>query len=89
MAWRVIIRVGISYDEESKVRNGILKPAFEAMGLVNSDTGTWEASHVDPRSASLHFSELFNQLADIEVYSEKYPNAGLKHLWIYVDYNPD
>jgi hypothetical protein len=46
--WRVIIRVSYFHDHQSRLRNHIAA-LFAAMGLQNTNTGTWESARTVPQ----------------------------------------
>jgi hypothetical protein len=85
MTWRVILRVGLTKDKGSIVRNTALEPSFKAMGLGNTTTGTWEATHVEEASAIEHLHKVLKTLADPASCSSAPADVRFKHLWVYID----
>ena len=89
MTWRVILRVGLTQDNGSVVRNTSLEPSFRAMGLQNTATGTWEANHVTEASAVTHLSAVLTALANPTTVPGAAPAVRMKHLWVYLDNQPN
>jgi hypothetical protein len=58
--WRVIIRISYFHDNQSRLRNHIAA-LFAAMGLQNTNTGTWESVAVPLAQASARLSRFSRQ----------------------------
>ncbi len=67
-------------DLGSGLRNTIV-PIVQALGLNHTATGTFESPAVDRGQAANHLSQVLHALAD----PQQFPQAVLKHLWVYVD----
>lgn len=89
MSWRVIVRVGLTQDTGSIVRNGALVPELVAMGLHNTATGTWEASFATEALAAARLSNVLAVLARPTAINGADPAVRLKHLWVYIDDQSD
>lgn len=85
MVWRVIVRIGITSDDGSVVRNSLILPELSAAGLENTKTGTWECSHANPVDAANHLSQILMKLASPNSISGASKSMYLKHMWIYID----
>lgn len=78
--WRVIVRIGYFNDGSSLLRNRIAL-LLEQLGLLNTDTGTWEAITATPADVANQLGAALTELARAQ-------GAGggvLEHLWVYVD----
>jgi len=84
MQWRVIVRMSLSDDQGSVLRNS-LSSTFAAAGLQNTATGIWESPSVDIKMAADSMASLIRTLADPSSVSGVDPTVALNHLWIYVD----
>jgi|GEM_PF-3396133 len=84
MLWRVVVRISLTADQGSNVRNNIIKPLFEACGINRSKTGTWESEAAEPECAATTLSQLMQELSGLAAH---YDGATpiLNHLWIYID----
>jgi hypothetical protein len=82
--WRVIVRVSYFHDHQSRLRNHVAG-LFTAMGLHNTNTGTWESDAVPLAQAAAQMSQVFQVLADPQTVPGVDPQAALNHLWVYVD----
>ena len=89
MAWRVIVRLGLTQDTGSIVRNGALVPELQAMGLHNTATGTWEASFTTEALAAARLSNVLAVVARPAAIKGADPAVRLKHLWVYLGDQPD
>ena len=89
MAWRIIVRIGLTGDTGSVVRNNSLTPKFLETGLQNIATGTWEGTNIDQTLAARGMGEIFYIVADPSSVSQSSPDTALKHLWVYLDNQPD
>jgi len=85
MAWRVIVRVSYFNDQGSALRNNGVVPILQAMGLQNTATGTWEASHSSEQVVAQQMTQLFSAFANPQQVQGVAANAALKHVWFYVD----
>lgn len=81
MAWRVILRIGLTSDTGSVLRNSLVETTLLSLGLTNTATGTWEAPAVTPTAAAVALTQILNGLAA----PPRPPGVSLKHLWIYID----
>lgn len=82
--WRVIIRISYFHDSQSRLRNHIAT-LFAAMGLHNTNTGTWESAAVPLALASAQLSQILQTLANPQAALGVDPQAALNHLWVYID----
>jgi hypothetical protein len=82
--WRVIVRVSYFSDSQSRLRNHIAT-MLTAMGLQNTNTGTWEAPAVPLAQAATQMARIFQSLANPQAVAGVDPQAALNHLWIYID----
>jgi hypothetical protein len=82
--WRVIIRVSYFHDTRSRLRNHIAT-FFGAMGLHNTNTGTWESAAVPLAQASAQLAQVLQALANPQAIPGVDPQAALNHLWVYID----
>jgi hypothetical protein len=82
--WRVIIRVSYFHDQQSRLRNYIAG-LFAAMGLQNTNTGTWESAAVPLARASAQLAQVLQALANPQAVAGVDPQAALNHLWVYID----
>lgn len=80
MLYRVIVRVSLTSDAGSTVRNS-LAPFMSAAGLQNTETGTWESEATELAQAAASLSEVLATLG-----AQGDPSGCLlKHVWIYID----
>jgi hypothetical protein len=77
--WRVIIRVSYFHDHQSRLRNHIAT-LFAAMGLQNTNTGTWESAAVPLAQATTQLSQILQALSNPQAVSGVDPQAALNHL---------
>jgi hypothetical protein len=83
--WRVIIRVSYFSDQQSRLRNHVAA-LFTALGLQNTNTGTWESQGVALSQAANLLSQVLQALADPQgTVAGVDPQAALNHLWVYID----
>jgi hypothetical protein len=83
--WRVVFRVSFYRDTGSRLRNH-LAPLFNAMGLHNTLTGTWESAAVALPEAAAQMARVLEALADPQTaVPGAGPQASLNHLWVYID----
>jgi hypothetical protein len=82
--WRVIIRVSYFHDHGSRLRNHIAT-LFTAMGLHNTNTGTWESPSVSLAQASAQLAQVLQVLANPRSVPGVDAQALLNHLWVYID----
>ena len=83
--WRVIVRVSYFSDHQSRLRNHIAG-LFTAMGLQNTNTGTWESPPVPLIQAANQLSQVLQALANPQALAAGInPQAALNHLWVYLD----
>jgi hypothetical protein len=84
MQWRVVVRISLTKDQGSQIRNNLVKPLLEGCGIHRTKTGTWESAAADPECAAHTLSELTQQLAGLAV-NDQGDTPILNHLWIYID----
>lgn len=84
MMWRVIIRIGYFNDVQSRLRNRIVQ-FFNAMGLQNTATGTFESAAVPRAQAAIQLTNLLQAIANPQQFPEVNGMCELKHLWMYID----
>ncbi len=82
--WRVIIRIGYFNDVGSRLRARVVQ-FFNAMGLHNTATGTFESPAVDRTQAAAQLANVLNAIADPQQFQEVDRICELKHLWMYID----
>lgn len=82
--WRVIIRISFFHDIGSRLRNH-LATLFTGMGLVNTQTGTWESPAVEPKIAAARLSQVLSAVAESRNVPGVDPLAELNHFWVYID----
>lgn len=82
--WRVIIRISFFHDTGSRLRN-YLVPMFNAMGLQNTHTGTWESATVGLAQAAAQMNQVLQAVANPQAIPGVDPQAALNHLWVYID----
>lgn len=82
--WRVIIRISYFHDTGSRLRNHLV-PMFNAMGLRNTLTGTWESPTVGLAQAASQMNLVLQALANPQTIPGVDPQAALNHLWVYID----
>jgi hypothetical protein len=82
--WRVIIRISYFHDQRSRLRNHI-GTLFAAMGLHNTNTGTWESASVPLAQASAQLSQVLQAVANPQAVPGVDPHTALNHLWVYID----
>ena len=83
--WRVIVRISYFHDVGSRLRNHHIVPLFNALGLQNTATGTFESAAVDQGQAATLLSQVLQALADPQQFNDVDAQATLKHLWVYID----
>jgi hypothetical protein len=82
MLYRIIVRVSYTSDIGSAVRNALI-PLWQAAGLVNTDTGTWQSPATELSVAAASLSSILTELGTLDDPTGTF----LKHVWIYID-NP-
>lgn len=82
--WRVIIRIGYFNDIQSRLRGRVVQ-FFNAMGLQNAATGTFESIAVPRTQAATQLSNLLQAIANPQQFPEVNSICELKHLWMYID----
>lgn len=82
--WRVIIRISYFHDRQSRLRNHIAA-LFTAMGLQNTNTGTWESATVPLAQAAAQLSDVLQAVANPQNIPSVDAQAALNHLWVYID----
>ena len=82
--WRVIVRVSYFSDNQSRLRNHVAAHLV-AMGLQNTNTGTWESAAVPLAQAATRLSQVLQALANPHAVGGVDPQAELNHLWVYID----
>ncbi len=82
--WRVIVRVSYFHDLQSRLRNHVAS-LFAAMGLHNTNTGTWESAAVPFAQAANQLGQVIQALAHPQNVPNVDPQAALNHLWVYID----
>jgi hypothetical protein len=82
--WRVIIRISYFHDHRSRLRNHIAT-FFAAMGLQNTNTGTWESAAVPRPQAAAQLSQVLQALANPQGVAGVDTQTVLNHLWVYID----
>ena len=63
--WRVIVRISYFHDTSSMLRNNHVVPFFDALGLQNTATGTFESAAVNQVQAATHLSNVLQAIADV------------------------
>jgi hypothetical protein len=58
---------------------------FNAMGLQNTLTGTWESAGVGLAQAAAQLNLVLQALADPQAIPGVDSQAALNHLWVYID----
>jgi len=82
--WRVIIRISYFHDHGSRLRNHVAN-LFAAMGLQNTNTGTWESQAVPIAQASAQLAQVLQAVAKPQALAGVDQQALLNHLWVYID----
>jgi hypothetical protein len=62
--WRVIVRISYFHDTGSRLRNNHVVPLFNALGLQNTATGTFESPAVDQGQAANQLSQVLEAIAN-------------------------
>jgi hypothetical protein len=83
--WRVIVRISYFNDRRSSLRNNHVVPFFNALGLRNTATGTFESPAVDQVQAATQLSQVLQSIADPQQFNDVDSQAALKHIWVYID----
>jgi hypothetical protein len=83
--WRVIVRISYFRDTGSGLRNHHVVPFFNAPGLQNTATGTFESDAVDQVQAANQLSQVLQAIANPQQFNDLDAQAALKHLWVYID----
>src|SRR6266571_4882085 len=83
--WRVIVRISYFHDTGSGLRNNHVVPFFNALGLQNTATGTFESPAVDQVQAATQLSQVLQAIANPQQFNDVDAQAALKHLWVYID----
>jgi hypothetical protein len=82
--WRVIVRISFFHDTGSRLRNHLV-PMFQAMGLQNTHTGTWESPAVVLTQAATQMNLVLQAVANPQAVPGVDPQTELNHLWVYID----
>lgn len=82
--WRVVIRIGYFNDVQSRLRGRVVQ-LFNAMGLQNTATGTFESGAVPRAQAAAQLAQVLQAIANPQQFPEVNPICELKHLWMYLD----
>jgi hypothetical protein len=83
--WRVVVRISFYRNTGSRLRNH-LAPLFNAMGLHNTLTETWESPGAGLAQAAAQMALVLQALADPQAAVPGVgPQAALNHLWVYID----
>jgi len=82
--WRVIVRFSLSGDQGSTVRNMVIKPKLESVGIRNTKTGTWESRACEIGLATRILTEVIKEVSHISANASS-RDPHLNHLWIYLD----
>lgn len=85
MPWRVIIRVSLTADTGSVIRNTVIEAGLRPCGVNNTVTGTWESLYADEALAAACITNVMLQLANPAGVAGADPAALLNHIWIYID----
>jgi len=85
MMWRVIVRISYFHDTASRLRNNHVVPFFNALGLQNTATGTFESAAVNRVQAATQLSQVLQAIANPQQFNDVDAQAALKHLWVYID----
>jgi hypothetical protein len=80
--WRVIVRMGLTRDERSILRN-TFAPLFVGCGFERTQTGTWENTVASPVCATKTLSKVLRKLAELP--KVKGVAGEMKHFWVYLD----
>lgn len=83
--WRVIVRISYFHDTASRLRNNHVVPFFNALGLRNTATGTFESPAIDPGQAAIQLSHVLHAIANPQQFHDVDAQAALNHLWVYID----
>ncbi len=83
--WRVIVRISYFHDTGSGLRNNHVVPFFNALGLQNTATGTFESAAVNPIEAATQLSQVLQAVSNPQQFNDVDAQAALKHLWVYID----
>lgn len=83
--WRVIVRISYFHDAGSRLRYNHAVPFFNALGLHNTATGTFESAAVNPVQAATQLSNVLQSVANPQQFNDVDVKAALKHLWVYID----
>ncbi len=83
--WRVIVRISYFHDTGSGLPNNHVVPFFNALGLQNTATGTFESPAVDRVQAATQLSDVLHAIANPQQFNDGDAQAALKHLWVYID----
>ncbi|MGA7499794.1 MAG: hypothetical protein WBX00_23945 [Isosphaeraceae bacterium] len=83
--WRVIVRISYFHDRGSGLRNNHVVPFFNALGLQNTATGTFESPAVDQVQAATQLALVLQAIANPQQFNDVDTQAALKHLWGYID----
>lgn len=83
--WRVVVRISYFHDTASRLRNNHLVPFFNALGLTNTATGTFESASVDQVQAATQLSQVLSAVANPQQFNDVDVQAALNHLWVYID----
>lgn len=82
--WRVIVRISFFHDNQSRLRNHVAN-MFAAMGLQNTNTGTWESPAVPLNQSTTQMTLVLQALGNPQAIPGVDPQVELNHLWVYID----
>ena len=73
--WRVIVRISYFHDTASRLRNHHVVPFFNALGLQNTATGTFESPALDQVQAATQLSQVLQAIANPQQFPEVHAQA--------------
>jgi hypothetical protein len=82
--WRVIVRISYFHDAKSGLRNRVVT-FFNALGLQNTATGTFESQAVGAALVANQLSQVLQAVSNPQQFKDVDGKAALKHLWVYID----
>ena len=68
--WRVIVRISYFNDARSGLRNNHVVPFFNALGLQNTATGTFESAAVNQVQAATQLSQVLQAVANPQQFND-------------------
>jgi hypothetical protein len=80
--YRAIFRFSLDGDDNSAIRNGVIK-RLEDIGFRNTATGIWETPSSSIRDIQKLLSHVMDELAGFSMDAESSP--VLDHMWFYID----